>query len=63
MLRVEIKCPMCGGIHEVWCDENEFENWENGELIQRAMPNLNPTEREQLVSHICPTCQARVFGA
>lgn len=59
---VEIKCPFCGAEHSVEVKMAEFEAWQNGELIQRAMPNLSATEREQLISHICPKCQAEVFG-
>ena len=59
---VAITCPFCGEDHAVEVNLAQFEAWQNGELIQRAMPNLSATEREQLISHICPKCQAEVFG-
>ena len=61
-INVEMTCPFCGAEHSVEVNLAGFEAWQNGELIQRAMPNLSATEREQLISHICPKCQAEVFG-
>lgn len=59
---IEINCPVCGRYHYVACNEFEYENWLNGELIQNAMPELTPTEREQLISRLCPICQEEIFG-
>ena len=61
-INIEIICPFCGAEHSVEVDSAQFEAWQNGELIQRAMPDLTPTEREQLISRMCPKCQAEVFG-
>lgn len=60
-INIEITCPFCGAEHSVEVDFAQFEAWQNGELIQRAMPDLTPTEREQLISRMCPKCQAEVF--
>ena len=59
---VSIICPFCGEDHTVEVNLTQYEAWQNGELIQNAMPNLTPTEREQLISQICPKCQAKIFG-
>lgn len=59
---VEMTCPFCGENHEVEANFAGYEAWQNGELIQNAMPELSPTEREQLISGLCPKCQAKVFG-
>ena len=61
-INIEIICPFCGAEHSVEVDYAQFEAWENGELIQNVMPDLTPTEREQLISGLCPKCQAKVFG-
>ena len=61
-INVEIICPFCGAEHNVEVDSAQFEAWKNGELIQNVMPDLTPTEREQLISGLCPKCQAKVFG-
>lgn len=58
---VDLTCPFCGADHAVEVNLAEYIAWESGELIQNAMPNLSPTEREQLISHVCPKCQAKIF--
>lgn len=60
---IAITCPFCRADHEVEVNFEEYVNWVSGELIQSAMPSLTPTEREQLISHICPKCQETIFGA
>ena len=61
-MNVEITCPFCGAEHAVEVNLAQFEAWQNGELIQKAMPDLTPTEREQLISNLCPKCQDKMFG-
>lgn len=58
---VEMTCPFCGAEHSVKVSLAGFEAWQNGELIQRALPELSTTEREQLISQICPKCQTSFF--
>ena len=60
---VSLYCPFCGADHEVEVNFEEYLAWESGECIQYAMPNHSATEREQLISHMCPACQAKCFGA
>lgn len=59
---VEMTCPFCGAEHSVEASLAGFEAWQNGELIQRALPELSVTEREQLISRLCPSCQKEIFG-
>ena len=59
---IDLVCPICGEDHAVEVNLAQYEAWQNGELIQNATPNLTPTEREQLISQICPKCQAKIFG-
>ena len=61
-INVEITCPFCGNDHAVEVDLAQFEAWQDGELIQKAMPDLTLTEREQLISGLCPKCQVEIFG-
>jgi hypothetical protein len=37
-------------------------NWENGMLIQKAMPNLTPDEREFILTGITPGEWDSTFG-
>ena len=59
---VAMTCAFCGKFHLVEVDLGQLEAWQNGELIQNAMPDLTFTEREQLISGLCPKCQAKAFG-
>jgi hypothetical protein len=62
MITVSRVCPFCGNEHGVEVNLAQFEKWQNGELIQNAMPTLSAAEREQLISGVCPNCQAKFFG-
>lgn len=59
---IDMSCAFCGEDHVVEVELKDYENWENGELAQKAFPYLTPAEREQLISGICPKCQAKIFG-
>ena len=59
---VAIICSFCGEVHAVEVNLAQYKAWQNGELIQNAIPDLTPTEREQLISGLCPRCQAEMFG-
>ena len=61
-IRLEITCPFCGKSHFVEVAESDYNAWQNGALAQNAFPYLSATEREQLISHSCPQCQADIFG-
>ena len=62
MITLEIVCPFCEEIHFVDVLESELEAYENSALAQVAFPNLSATEREQIISGICPQCQNSIFG-
>lgn len=55
-------CPMCGRVHGVTVKIEEYNAWALGSKhIQDAMPRLSATEREQILSGLCPVCQQTVF--
>lgn len=60
---VKQTCPMCGKAHSVTVNSDDYNKWASGStLIQDAMPRLSDTEREQLLSGLCPRCQDIVFN-
>lgn len=59
---VEVQCINCGRVVEVFVNENDFYDWQNGTLIQNAMPYLTADEREVMISRICGTCFDKMFG-
>ena len=55
-------CPFCGHANEVEVNEMDYLDWDDGMLAQNAFPYLSATEREQIISGICPDCQKSIFG-
>lgn len=50
------ECPFCGHANFVEVNENDYLDWQDGELAQNAFPYLSADEREMLISGICPKC-------
>ncbi len=59
---LEQTCPFCRQKYQGAFVTSEFDAWQNGELIQNAMPLTPATSREWLISGICPDCQSSIFG-
>ena len=57
-----ITCPFCRIDHEVAVNPVDYWNWQHGWKVQDVFPYLSATEREQLISHVCPRCQDQIFG-
>tara|TARA_R110000824_G_scaffold319676_1_gene506680 strand:+ start:415 stop:612 length:198 start_codon:yes stop_codon:yes gene_type:complete len=47
---------------EIDVTEDQIKAWENGQLIQNAMPNLSADEREFIMTGITPDEWDEVFG-
>ena len=58
----DVACRMCGEWHTVTANERDVCNWQDGVLIQEAMPYLNADERELLISGTCPVCWIEMCG-
>lgn len=63
MLRFYKMCPICGHEHSYALDATieQYYAWQHGALIQDAMPELPPDEREVLMTGMCFDCQSQVF--
>jgi len=60
---ISLICPICGKVHFVEVAMEDYMAWEvGGKLAQEAFPYLSATEREQLISQLCPKCQESIFG-
>lgn len=56
-------CPFCGCLTDIEVEVEQYESWAfGGVLIQNAFPALSATERETLISGICPDCQDDIFS-
>ena len=62
MVKLIMDCCFCGKKHSVRVNETDYLKYEGGALVQNAFPYLTATEREQIVSGMCPTCQKNIFG-
>ena len=51
-----IECIECGIQTEILIDPKGLVAWQEGELIQVALPDLTPEERELLTSRYCNKC-------
>lgn len=60
-ITVTTRCPFCGRTHDVEVNEIDYLNWQDGELIQNAMPYLSAQEREYLITGICAHCWENMF--
>jgi len=58
---LDMVCPFCGAEHFVEVNEVDYNAWVAGKMAQHAFPYLSPTEREQVISHLCPACQDSFF--
>jgi len=56
-----VKCRHCGETHHMLAANEDLEAWENGELIQDALPYLTAGERELLISGTCDDCWEKMF--
>lgn len=55
-------CVFCNKEWAVEVNQADLERYEAGVLAQDAFPYLTTTERECIISGICPTCQKNIFG-
>lgn len=58
-----VRCRCCNGVSKLKLPASGFFKWQvEGALIQNAMPQLSPDERELLISGTCGTCFDKMFG-
>ena len=55
-------CRKCKAQVERKVNIDDVTAWENGKLIQDAMPYLSADEREVLISGTCGPCFDKMFG-
>jgi len=63
-MQVTMTSMLSGKRHtcEIPVTEEQFYAWKGGELIQNAMPNLTPDQREFLMSGVTPEEWDAAFG-
>ena len=59
---VVTRCPFCGRSNEIEVNEMDYLDQDDGIRAQIAFPYLSDSEREMLISGICPKCWNKTFG-
>jgi len=57
-----IKCGDCKRSFPVTMTKSGYHSWIMGELIQNALPELSPADRELLISKTCNDCFTEMFS-
>ena len=61
IISVKTHCPICHKDDSVDVIKEEYEDYQSGKLIQKAMPSLSDDQREQLLTGICGKCWDELF--
>lgn len=61
MVILQTRCVMCCNYTYVNVKKSAYDRWMNGELAQVCFADLKPSDREILISQICPACQKDIF--
>ena len=61
-LKVVGTCSISGEEHAIEIPAEGFTRWQSGTLIQVALPNLSPDDREFLMSGITPAAWDQIFN-
>jgi predicted MarR family transcription regulator len=61
-LKVVGTCSVSGEEHSIEVPSEGFTRWQSGTLIQVALPDLSPDDREFLMSGITPAAWDRIFN-
>jgi len=59
---VKVQCRCCSKVVEIATFTDDLQDWQEGELIQDAIPYLLADEREILISRICGSCFEAMFS-
>ena len=62
MFDKSVPCKYCDKTYILNIDEEGWKEWESGEFIQDALPDLQAWERELLISGTCDDCWKQFFG-
>ena len=58
----KLKCIKCDEAKQLEIYPDDLRRWKEGELIQNAIPYLNSSQRELLISGICGECFDKIFA-
>ena len=59
---ITVTCALCGKDETVKVNHEDYEAWKQDTYAQDAFPYLTPEERDVLITHMCISCQEKIFG-
>jgi hypothetical protein len=59
---IAYQCGCCRQVQQVRVNANDWLDWQEGKLIQEAMPYLNADQREIMISGTCGACFDAMFA-
>lgn len=66
IVRLTTQCPMCQSVTSVEIPLTQYEKLTQEEIdntsTQDLFPDMSSTDREILISNLCPICQDEIFG-
>lgn len=62
IIKLQVTCKLCKHTYTVLVEADGYKRWKQGELIQRALPNVSADACELLKSRICGTCFDKLFN-
>ena len=62
-MSIDIDCRMCGQVHNILVNIDDFIEWKSGEgrYIQQIFDYLSSAERELLLTATCDDCVKRLY--
>jgi hypothetical protein len=55
-IKLIIECPFCAKEQVLIVSTDNYHQWIQGMLVQKAFPMLSPSEREMLITGMCDDC-------
>ena len=60
-MKFKVKCRNCKKDYDIPATLAQIGAWQSGAMIQDAMPNLTPDQRELLITQTCGDCFEDLF--
>jgi len=60
-VKIGVFCGCCQKRFDLPMFMKDYKDWQEGKLIQHALPYLTPEQRELLITGLCTTCFTILF--
>ena len=56
-ITITCRCPLCGNVSHILCEEKNWNKYQRGALAQEAFADMDIYSREAIISGMCIPCQ------